>query len=233
MIFPSSKSKMQYTSNGHVVRNTQPAPELRTKKRIVLIDSRDRDVTKFQRPQLTGGNPRSDPGDYVVYLPRPFENVVSIRLASAEIIAPSSGGFTNPTPYVLLSLEGLNRMDETAPGADRAGYIDTTFAKVPTNLSGSISAGTVLYYNDKISPENITQYSPPISNLSRIHVTWRHHRPGPDWAADTVDYTNPIGAPILFGTSENALMLEIEYLDNGFNAFSTFQTRLENVNYVR
>ena len=225
---------MQYTSNGHVVRNTQPAPELRTKKRIVLIDSRDRDVTKFQRPQLTvGTNPLSDPGDYVVYLPRPFENVVSIRLVSAEITAPSSGGFAAPTPYILLSLEGLNRMDETAPGADRAGYIDTTFAKIPTNASGAVSAGAVVYYNDKISPENITAYNPPISNLNRIHVTFRHHRPGSAWATDSVSLTNPIGTPIVFGTSENALMLEIEYLDSGFNAFSTFQTRLENVNYVR
>lgn len=215
---------MNYDRNGVLVKTTQAGPTLRKCKRVVLIDSRDRDPTKFAK--INGGPTpaTSDPGDYVVYLPRPFENVTSIRLVSAEIAAPESGGFAAPTPYILLSLEGLNRMDETAPGADRAGFVDTTFAKVPINASGSVGAGAVVYYNDKISPENITVYSPPVANLSRIHVTWRHHRPGSAWNTNSVSTTNPIGAPITFGTSENSLMLEIEYLDNGFDDFSAFQS---------
>jgi hypothetical protein len=223
---------MQYDRNGVLVKTTQAAPTLRKVKRTVLIDSRDRDVTKFQRisPSSAAGTaPTSDPGDYVVYLPRPFENVTSIRLMSAELAAPSNGGFTAPIPYILLSLEGLNRMDETAPAADRSGYIDTAFAKVPTNittaLGGSdIGPGTIIYYNDKISPENITTYNPPIANLNRIHVTWRHHKPGVWNTLYTTTATSPIGEPITFGTSENSLMLEIEYLDNGFDDFSTFQS---------
>ena len=218
---------MNYDRNGVLVKTTQAAPTLRKVKRVLLIDSRDRDLAKFQRiPPSAAANtaPVSDPGDYVVYLPRPFENVVSIRLVSAEIAAPQTSGFAAPTPYILLSLEGLNRMDETAPAADRSGYVDTTFAKIPTNAVAAITAGNVIYYNDKISPENITVYNPPVSNLNRIHVTWRHHQPGSAWATNSVTLTNPIGSPITFGTSENSLMLEIEYLDNGFDEFSSFQS---------
>ena len=222
---------MNYDRNGVLVRTTQAAPTLRKVKRVVLIDSRDRDITKFQRisPSAAAGTaPTSDPGDYVVYLPRPFENVTSIRLMSAEIAAPV-GGIVAPVPYLLLSLEGLNRMDETAPSADRSGYVDTVFAKVPTNITTplggtAIPAGTIIYYNDKISPENITTYNPPISNLNRIHVTWRNHKPGTWNSIYTTTATSPIGEPITFGTSENSLMLEIEYLDSGFDEFSTFQS---------
>lgn len=215
---------MQYDRNGVLVKNTQAGPTLRKSKRMILIDSRDRDPTKYVK--VNGGATTSDPGDYVVYLPRPFENVTSIRLVSAEIAAPQNGGFAAPTPYILLSLEGLNRMDETAPLADRSGYVDTVFAKIPTNASAALNAGTVIYYNDRISPENITVYSPPVSNLNRIHVTFRHHIPTSAWNtySSTVTATNPVGAPITFGTSENSLMLEIEYLDNGFDDYSTFQS---------
>lgn len=213
---------MNYDRNGVLVKTTQAGPTLRKVKRVLLIDSRDRDPTKYVK--VVGGAAASDPGDYVVYLPRPFENVVSVRLMSAEIAAPETDGFAAPTPYILLSLEGLNRMDETAPAADRSGYVDTTFAKVPLNAAGSVTAGNVIYYNDKISPENITVYNPPVATLNRVHVTWRHHQPGSAWATNSVSLTNPIGAPITFGTSENSLMLEIEYLDNGFDDFSGFQS---------
>lgn len=215
---------MQYDRNGVLVKNTQAGPTLRKMKRVILIDSRDRDPTKYTK--VNGGATTSDPGDYVVYLPRPFENVISIRLMSAEIAAPQTVGFPAPTPYILLSLEGLNRMDETAPLADRSGLVDTAFAKIPINASGAVAAGAVVYYNDKISPENVTVYSPPVSNLNRVHVTFRHHIPASAWNtySTIITATNPVGAPITFGTSENSLMLEIEYLDNGFDDFSTFQS---------
>jgi hypothetical protein len=214
---------MNFDRNGTLVKNTAARPTLRKVKRTVLIDSRDRDPTKLLMRVSGSSNTGmvSDPGDYIVYLPRPFENVVSIRLMSAEITAPQTAGFVAGDSYILLGLEGLNKMDETAPGGDRAGYVDTVFAKIPTNASDptSLSAGKVLYYNDRISPENITCYNPPISNLNRIHATFRRHGA---FAAATV--TNPYNAPIVFGTSENAMMLEIEYLDNGFDEFSTFQS---------
>jgi hypothetical protein len=45
--------------------------------------------------------------------------------------------------------------------------------------------------------------------------------------------TNPNYAPITFGNSNHTLTFEIETLDNGFTDFSTFQTRVDSVNYVR
>lgn len=52
---------------------SEPKKSLRTVKKTFLIDSADRDTTKY----FTNG-------EFVVYLPRVYENVVSIRLAAAE-----------------------------------------------------------------------------------------------------------------------------------------------------
>ena len=83
---------MQFDHNGVIVRKSQPVGELRTLKKTIAIDSRDRDPTKYVK--VNGGANTSDPGEYVVYLPRPIENVVSIRLKSAIIAAPQSTNFT-------------------------------------------------------------------------------------------------------------------------------------------
>ena len=81
----------------------------------------------------------------------------------------------------------------------------------------------------------ITKYTPPIGRLDRFHISLRYH---PSAVIPTVSVnapqTNPNFAPIVFGGSvEHAFTFEIEYLDNGFNEFSTFETRLDAVNYVR
>ena len=239
---PPGKNKMQYSSNGYIVRTSQPAAELRTSKKVITIDSRDRDPTKFLFGQGGLGvssapanyAPASDAGDYVVYLPRAYENVVSIRLRSAIIQAPSvDSGFTASDLYILLGLEGLNRMDETATGANRAGFIDSAFAKIPlyTNTGGAATT-TTIFYNDASYEENITRYTPPV-RLDRLHVTFRRH-PASIANPGTVNpVTTNQNAPIRFGTAENSLTFEIEYLENAFNDFSSFQTRLDNVNYVR
>lgn len=235
---------MQYSSNGYIVRQSQPAAELRTSKKVITIDSRDRDVTKFLYGQgglgITTGPtnyaPASDAGDYVVYLPRAYENVVSIRLRSAIIQAPSvDSGFTASDLYILLGLEGLNRMDETATGANRAGFVDSAFAKIPLYTNTTTGGGattTTIFYNDASYEENITRYTPPV-RLDRLHVTFRRH-PATIVNPGTL---NPMeanqNAPIRFGTAQNTLTFEIEYLENAFNDFSSFQTRLDNVNYVR
>ena len=44
---------MQFDRNGVLVRNTQPVKELRTVKKTLLIDSRDRDPTKYVK--VNGG----------------------------------------------------------------------------------------------------------------------------------------------------------------------------------
>lgn len=71
--------------NGFAVSKSEPKKSLRTVKKTLLIDSADRDTTKY----FTNG-------DFVVYLPRVYENVVSIRLAAAEFppLLPFSYGGT-------------------------------------------------------------------------------------------------------------------------------------------
>jgi hypothetical protein len=227
---------MNFDRNGVLVRTTQPVKELRTVKKVLTIDSRDRDPTKFVR--VNGGATTSDPGDYVVYLPRVYENVVSLRLRSAMIKAPQSGGFTDN--YLLVSIEGLDKIDETATGAQRSGLVDNAFAKISNPNMADPASSTqntfTIYYNDNVDEENVTRYTPPIGRLDRFHITLRHH---PNTVVPTAStnapQTNPNFAPITFGTSENSFTFEIEMLDNGFTDFSSFQTRLssESVNYVR
>ena len=220
---------MQYDRNGVLVRQSQPVGELRTLKKTIAIDSRDRDPTKFVK--VNGGASTSDPGEYVVYLPRPIENVVSIRLKSAIIAAPQTVFFAEN--YVLLSLEGLDKIDETAFGANRAGFVDNTFAKIsnPNLTKGTTGNDLTIFYNDNLDMKNITYYRPPISTLDRFHITLKYHSGVASSATVPGDVTGRIlNAPITFGTSENSFLFEIEYLDNGFTDFSSFQTRL---NYVR
>ena len=220
---------MQFDHNGVIVRKSQPVGELRTLKKTIAIDSRDRDPTKYVK--VNGGANTSDPGEYVVYLPRPIENVVSIRLKSAIIAAPQSTNFTEN--YVLLSLEGLDKVDETAFGANRSGFVDNTFAKIsnPNFTKSGTGADLTIFYNDNLDMKNITYYRPPISTLDRFHITLKYHSGVAASATALGDVTGRVlNAPITFGTSENSFSFEVEYLDNGFSDFSSFQTRL---NYVR
>lgn len=208
---------MQFDRNGVMVRQSQPIRRLKTVKKVLTIDSRDRDPTKFVK--VNAGASSSDPGDYVVYLPRVYENVVSLRLMSANIEAPS-GGFTDN--YILLELEGLNRGDETSTGANRAGFVDSWFGKInnPNITKGTTNNDYTIYYNDLIDQPNVVRYTPPIGRLDRMHVTFRYH-------PATVG-TTPNNAPISFGSgNDNTLTFEIEYLDNVFEDFSTFETHLD------
>jgi hypothetical protein len=225
---------MQFERNGVIVRNTQPVKELRTVKKVLTIDSRDRDPTKYVK--VNGGASTSDPGDYVVYLPRVYENVVSVRLRSAMIKAPQTNGFADT--YVFLSIEGLDKIDETATGAQRSGLVDNAFAKISNPNMADPASSTqktyTIYYNDKVDEENVNRYTPPIGRLDRFHIQLRYH---PSTVVPTpttnAPQTNPNFAPITFGTSENSFTFEIEMLDNGFTDFSTFETRLPQINYVR
>lgn len=213
---------MQFDRNGVLVRQSQPVRRIRTVKKVITIDSRDRDPTKYVK--VNGGAATSDPGDYVVYLPRVYENVVSLRLMSANIEAPASTGFTDT--YLLLELEGLNRSDETATGANRAGYVDSWFAKInnPNITSGSTNNTFTIFYNDLVDQPNMTRYTPPIGRLDRFHVTLRYH---PATVA-TTPTTSSNNAPITFGAGQdNTLTFEIEYLDNVFEDVSSFETQLD------
>ena len=114
---------MNYDRNGVLATQSRPKPVLRKCYRTVTVDSRDRDPAKYVR--VNGGATASDPGDYVVYLPRPFQKVTRIRLMNAAML-----GVQPSDTYIMMQLEGLNRMDECASGADRSGYVDSTFAKI-------------------------------------------------------------------------------------------------------
>jgi hypothetical protein len=215
---------MQFDRNGVRVRQSQPVRALKRITRVISIDSRDRDPTKYVK--VIGGAATSDPGDYVVYLPRPFSNVTRIRLKNAVINAPVGGWTAATDQYVMMGIEGLNRIDETAPGADRAGYADYSFAKILNyNQVTGTTTSNAIFYTDQTYDENVTTYNPPIGTLDRLHITFRRHLPYN--STPTNGIATPLNAPINFGTGENSLTFEIEYLDNVFEDVSSFETFLQ------
>ena len=129
---------MNYDRNGVLATTSRPKPVLRKCYRVVTVDSRDRDPTKFVK--VNGGATVSDPGDYVVYLPRPFQKVTRIRLMNAALL-----GVQPSDTYIMMQLEGLNRMDECASGADRSGYVDSTFAKILNDRPVVATGATYTY----------------------------------------------------------------------------------------
>ena len=106
-------------------------------------------------------------------------------------------------------------MDETRVGADRSSFVDGTFAKIPVPATTGY-----VQYNDHSNQDNISQYTPPIENLDRLHIRTRlHSQQGNQgflyWYFDGVYQTF-------------SLTLEIEYIDNVFDSFSSFETRINN-----
>jgi hypothetical protein len=106
----------------------------------------------------------------------------------------------------------------------------TTFTITSTNTfngnSSLTTAGTAfipgtLYYNDATYDKQSVDYYPPIGRLQRLHLTLRRHQP-----LASIGTTAPLGAPIVFGSSQNSFTFEIEYLDNGFDDYSSMQTRV-------
>jgi hypothetical protein len=108
--------------------------------------------------------------------------------------------------YFLIDIEGLNKCDECAPGAERSGFPDGYFAKIP--ITGGV--GNSEFYNDHSAQENICVYRPPIGKLSRLHIRLRNHL-----TEQPIDLLN-----------EYSLTFEFEMLDNSFDDFSSFETRL-------
>ena len=148
---------MQFDRNGVSVRQSQPVRRLKKLTKVLTIDSRDRDPTKYVK--VNGGAPSSDAGDYVVYLPRVYENVTQIRLKNAIIQAPSANWLPSDL-YVLLDLEGLNKSDETATGANRSGFVDSWFAKLANDtgfpltsstITGTSGSGTLMTYTTAVA----------------------------------------------------------------------------------
>jgi hypothetical protein len=246
---------MNFDYRGTMVSTSKATPVLRTVKKVLHVDSADRDTAIY----FTNG-------EFVVYLPRVYEKVVSIRLMSAEfpsldyaythfygntvINGTSYTGYGSNIPtgtfsndynvgsnlvssanYFLIEIDGLNKNDEAAIGANRSQYPDAFFAKIPAFLSQRGDSGGVgnmmIEYNDHSGQENIAHYSPPIGKLDRMRIRTRlHSQQGSTgflyWT--NVKTTNPTSAAI--AGANFALTFEIEYLDNGFDDFSSLETRL-------
>ena len=221
--------------NGTIVAPSHPVRKLKTVKKVVSIDSADRDTSKYYTN-----------GDFVVYLPRQYQNVVSIRVMSGEfptIVIPSGGGagarthpytagqnnsttsysgdtaITSSTNYFLIDVEGLNYSDETAVGANKSTYRDGFLAKIP-----ALVYGTFIEYNDHSAQENITRFTPALGTLDRLHIRVRTHAQQGNtgfmyWTSDGAVANNN-------RTVDFSLSLELEMLDNTFDDFSSFETRI-------
>lgn len=188
---------------GTIVAASNPVKKLKTVKKVLSIDSNDRDVVKY------GSN-----GDFVVYLPRVYENVVRLRLVAGDFpLAPnfSSGGAVPATElYFLIDIEGLNKTDECSVGANRSGYPDGFFAKIPFDRS-FLTEPT--FYCDKSQQDNISHFTPAIGKLDRLHIRTRLH--SQKGTREYIDWP-----------SKFSLTFEVEYLDNVFDDFSQFESRV-------
>ena len=199
--------------NGAAVSHSKPVKQLKTVKKMLVVDSGDRDVQKYPYN-----------GDFVVYLPRVYENVVSIRLAGAEfpespkIRSEAPGGSAAATGilYYIIDIEGLNKMDECSVGSDRSGYPDGMFAKIPVEDNTKI-----VLYNDHSNPENIAHYTPAIGKLDRMHIRTRLH--SHKQSGDYI-YWDASGSSTI--RNQISLTFEIEMLDNVFDDFSSFESRI-------
>ena len=111
--------------NGTFVSPSNPGKTiLKTVKRNLIIDSADRDLVKYERN-----------GEFTVFLPKVYENIISVRLAAAEFPNLSDalvftkatgppGVALSPVPtYFLIELGGMNKSDECAINANRSGYL--------------------------------------------------------------------------------------------------------------
>ena len=191
--------------NGSIVAPSNPVKQLKRVKRSLVIDSGDRDINKF---------PKNN--DVTIYLPRVYENVVSIRLMAAELpasplVLSTSTVVPATTLYYMIDIEGLNKTDECSPGADRSGFPDGHFAKIPVP---DVTKAT--FYSDSSSQPNTGYYSPPIGKLDRMRIRYRTH--SHKATGDSIYWSGS-------GT-EWSLTFEIETLENSFDDFSSMETRV-------
>jgi len=238
-----------YDYNGTVVSTSKPVRELRTVKKTLLIDSGDRDATKYYTN-----------GDVVYYLPRVYENVVCIRLKSATFtpvvnqeVSPTTVAFMKHnysdganiqtatwmndvdgpvSKYILLDIEGLNKCDELAFDSQKSTFVDSFFARIPCEYATSSSSEVMISYNDHTHEENISYYTPAIRKLDRMHIVTRiHKQQGAEkgFIYSTSDGSEADGAAPEGSNvkgAEYSLVFEITMLENSFDDFSSFETRL-------
>jgi hypothetical protein len=123
-----------------------------------------------------------------------------------------------------LAPSGYNVANATITGVPSTTTFTVSVASNPgaaSDQTGTASIVVPVYYNDSSQEENIHYYSPPIGRLDRMHVTLRTHKP-----FSQITSTSPNFTPLTFGTSENTFRFEIICLENGFDEWSTTETRI-------
>jgi len=199
---------------GALVSTSKPTKSLTTLKKTIYIDSGDREITTSIYN-----------GDFIVFLPRVYERVVSIKVKTAEFpksdnlryysqgltgsyLGPTGGaGPTANSPlYYLLEIDGLNKSDETTKQSYTVTQVDSVFAKFQ-----NIDSTKPSFYTENSSQEIIQRYYPSIGKLDRLRLRLRVH-----------------GFPgfVYWPTEEYAITIEIETLENSFDDFSSMETRL-------
>lgn len=141
----------------------------------------------------------------------------------------SSGTFTNDAVvanqfYFVIDIEGMNKADETTVAAVKSTYPDSFFAKIPA-LSTTYGNLAFIEYNDHSGQENIAKYYPAIGKVDRLHIRTRLHSQQDRSGFMYWTNTGTSGAP---GTANFTMTLELEMLDNGFDDFSSMETRINN-----
>jgi len=246
-----------YDYNGTVVAQSKPNPVLRVVKKKFQVDSSDRDRLKYYTN-----------GDFVVYLPRVYESIVSLRLISAEFppLVVSGGSSisgarkhyykdgTNVKAtnfagdialneyyyYFQIDIDDASKIDETSVGGNKSTFVDGFFAHIPVQPQLLASGNYYITYNDKSGPDNISNFNPPLKKLDRLRIRTRTHdlqgnqgfiywtRDG--LVADTQTPSNTLENATSNTDINYTLTFEIEYLDNGFDDFSSFESRISNRN---
>jgi hypothetical protein len=141
------------------------------------------------------------------------------NVASSKFI--NDNGLLCGDYYFLIDIEGLNKTDECSVQAERSAYADSYFAKIP-----SIANCDFIQYNDNSCQENIAHFTPAISKLDRLHIRTRlHSQQGNKGFIYWTNDRNYASGSNVRG-SEFSLSFEVEYLDNVFDDFSQFETRI-------
>ena len=241
---------MNFDYRGSIVSTSVPTAELRTVKKVLHVDSGDRDTGIYYTN-----------GEFVVYLPRVYEKVISLRLMSAEFpsldlayahsytngsnvssavysndVHVHTSSATNYIPnYFLVDIEGLNKTDETAVAGNKSQFPDSFFAKIPNTVYTKMSIATpvitsgFIEYNDHSGQENKAYFNPPIGKLDRLRIRPRlHSQQGSQgfiyWTLSNA--TTAVASAANVNGANYCMTFEIEYLDNGFDQFSSLSTRL-------
>jgi hypothetical protein len=133
---------------------------------------------------------------------------------------------TTPAYYFTIELAGLNKTDETVVGGNKSTLTDNFFAKIPA-MTQTYGSTSFIEYNESANHDTTAVFSPPIENLDRLQIQTRLHSQQDNSA---FIYWTSNGAPATAsnrsGTADYNLTLEIEYLENAFDEFSSFETRI-------